>query len=267
MPKPRLITIGPSHYCEKARWALDLAGIEYVEKAHAPVLHYAATLIAHIQRTVPILITERATIGDSTAILHYADASMEPGRRLFPTEQPALREVEELEELFDRKLGPSTRRVAYFHLLYDAERTRRVVGSGISPTERLAFRLARPAIVALMRRGLKINTEQANRSEQRISAVFDDVDARLSHGSRYLVANRLTAADLTFAALAAPVLLPPEYGWPLPPLEEASTEARALAERLRARPAGIFGMRLYRQERHGANLGHHGSSRSRPGGL
>ena len=53
MPKPRLITIGPSHYCEKARWALERAGIEYVEHAHAPILHYAATLVLRGQRTTP----------------------------------------------------------------------------------------------------------------------------------------------------------------------------------------------------------------------
>ena len=35
----RLITIPMSHYCEKARWGLAHAGVEYVEEAHLQVFH------------------------------------------------------------------------------------------------------------------------------------------------------------------------------------------------------------------------------------
>ena len=59
MPKPHLVTIGVSHYCEKARWALERAGVEYVEDAHAPILHYAVSLARYGQRTTPILIPPR----------------------------------------------------------------------------------------------------------------------------------------------------------------------------------------------------------------
>ena len=36
-----LITIPPSHYCEKARWALDYARIPYREERHPPLFHLA----------------------------------------------------------------------------------------------------------------------------------------------------------------------------------------------------------------------------------
>ena len=35
-----LVTIPFSHYCEKARWALDRAGLAYEERAHLPLAHY-----------------------------------------------------------------------------------------------------------------------------------------------------------------------------------------------------------------------------------
>jgi glutathione S-transferase len=40
MPNLRLLTIPISHYCEKARWALDRLGLPYVEERHLQVFHY-----------------------------------------------------------------------------------------------------------------------------------------------------------------------------------------------------------------------------------
>ena len=44
LTKPRLVTVGFSHFCEKARWAMDLSPSEYVEEIHAPAVHLSATL-------------------------------------------------------------------------------------------------------------------------------------------------------------------------------------------------------------------------------
>jgi len=48
-PKPdnskvRLVTVGFSHFCEKARWALDISGMDYYEEVHAPAMHLTSTL-------------------------------------------------------------------------------------------------------------------------------------------------------------------------------------------------------------------------------
>ncbi|WP_371424546.1 hypothetical protein [Tardiphaga sp.] len=37
--RPLLLTLAPSHYCERARWALDLQAIVYDEKRLAPGAH------------------------------------------------------------------------------------------------------------------------------------------------------------------------------------------------------------------------------------
>ncbi len=63
---PLLVTIPISHYCEKARWALDRAGIAYREQPHIQLIHIAAARRAGGGRTVPVLVTgDGATIGDS----------------------------------------------------------------------------------------------------------------------------------------------------------------------------------------------------------
>ena len=37
-----LVTIPFSHFCEKARWALELCGVPYEEDGHLPMFHYVA---------------------------------------------------------------------------------------------------------------------------------------------------------------------------------------------------------------------------------
>ena len=52
-----LVTIAFSHFCEKARWALDHAGVRYVEERYAPVAHLVGTVPRGVARpprgTVP----------------------------------------------------------------------------------------------------------------------------------------------------------------------------------------------------------------------
>ena len=51
-------------------------------------------------------------------------------------------------------------------------------------------------------------------------------------------ARRFTAADLTFSALAASVLMPPQYGVPLPQPDELPAQPPRMVRELRAHPAG-----------------------------
>ena len=68
-----LITIPLSHYCEKARWALDRVALSYREEPHAPLLHRLATQ-RNEAGTVPVLVHGSRRFIDSTDILVHADA-------------------------------------------------------------------------------------------------------------------------------------------------------------------------------------------------
>ena len=79
----RLITIPISHFCEKARWALDRAGVEYVEQRHLQVIHVLAARRAGGGRTVPVLVTAEGRVcPESSDILRWADTQVAPERRL-----------------------------------------------------------------------------------------------------------------------------------------------------------------------------------------
>ncbi|HEV8322370.1 MAG TPA: glutathione S-transferase N-terminal domain-containing protein [Myxococcota bacterium] len=254
VPAPaRLVTIGQSHYCEKARWALERAAVPYVEDAHLPLAHWIWSVAAGGGRTVPVLVTaDRRVLRDSTDILHFADALAPADRRLYPAAPAARREADELEDRFDVHLGPHTRRLAYFHLLPERALLLGLLHPTVGRIERALVRPLFGAVSFLLRRGLDITPVTADRSRGRILAVLDEVGVLLGDGRRFLAGDAFTAADLTFAALAAPMLAPPEYGAPLPRLEDLPPEMRADVERFRAHPAGAFALRLYAEHRRAA---------------
>ncbi|HWO19597.1 MAG TPA: glutathione S-transferase family protein [Kofleriaceae bacterium] len=242
----RLVTIPFSHFCEKARWALDRAGVAYTEEGHLPLFHFLPARLAGGGRTVPVLVADGTSIADSTEIVAWADAHA-PGMLLPP--DPVDRSAAlELEDDFDRQLGPATRRWAYFQLLPRKDLLASLL-RGVPRWETVAFTATRPLATLMLTRALKIDAAGAARSRQKIDDTFARVSALVADGRRFLVGNRFTVADLTFAALAAPVVLPPAYGASLPKLSEFPDEPRASIEAWRASPAGQLALRIYETER------------------
>ncbi|HWY26143.1 MAG TPA: glutathione S-transferase [Nevskia sp.] len=244
----RLITIPMSHYCEKARWGLVHAGVDYVEDAHLQVFHYLAVRRHSSRGMVPVLITDTAAVADSTAILHFLDARLPDASRLYTEQQRG--EVESLEEYFDEQLGVETRRWVYFHWMnLPAREVLKTAAHGVPAWQRLIAPLLFPLLRFFLNRKLAISSANVDRGVQLIVGIFDEVAARLGDGRPYLCGARFTAADLSFACMAAPVILPPEYGIPLPTPDQAPQPAREDIRRFRAHPAGQFALRLFAERR------------------
>jgi glutathione S-transferase len=243
----RLITVSFSHFCEKARWALDRANLAYREESHVPLFSWPATFGAGGGRTVPVLVTPGRVVSDSTDILHWVDGATH-APPLFPAGD-AGREVAAWEEELDRRLGPATRRVIYFHVMKQRAQAERLLASAGGRWQQRALRLCYPVIRGLIVKGLDINPAGAERSRAVIDEVFARVAATLADGRRYLVGDRLTAADLTFAALAVPVIVPDELASVMPARDQVPTAITDLIAHYRATPAGAFALRLYAEER------------------
>ena len=74
--KPRVVTFAASHFCEKARWALDWHGIAYEEVGWPPGLHQIlAKSCGAKHTTVPIVFDGQDVIQGSGAIIDWADKS------------------------------------------------------------------------------------------------------------------------------------------------------------------------------------------------
>lgn len=242
--RPTLITIPFSHFCEKARWGLDRTGVPYVERGYLPMLHIPFVKLAGGSRMVPVLRSAEGAVADSTAILRWCDAH---GAALWP--EAHADEVARWEDAFDTTLGVDARRLAYGHVLDHLAYMDPLVARTTPAWQRQVFRLIRPMALGGIRRGLRIDATGMARSLARLEATFAAVGAALSDGRPYLVGGRFSAADLTFAALSAPVLLPPAlahlYGAPA----DVPDAFAALIARLRDTPAGAHALRMYAEER------------------
>jgi glutathione S-transferase len=245
----RLVTIPISHFCEKARWALDRAGVEYVEQPHLQLIHVFAARFAGGGRTVPVFVTDTdEVLADSTDILRWSDTRVAPERRLYPAGDIGA-DAAGLEAWLDEGFGPDGRLWIYHETLPLINEMGRWATVGVPRWERGVFRVGGPAIDRAIRRFLGVDADAAAMALDRVGRVFDEIAGRLSDGRRFLLGDRFTAGDLTFASLAAPMLLPSGYGSPLPPPEAMPPAMAREVRRLRAHPAGQFADRLYGEER------------------
>ena len=196
-----------------------------------------------------MLITDDGVFGDSTDILKYIDPFIQEDARLYPDEPNARREVLELEDLFDRKLGPQTRRWAYAWLLDEDGVIKPMFKKAMTPGERRLSSILIPLTRVGLRKNMKLSPAVRESAFEKIRALYADVDEKWSADKKYLCGDKFSAADLTLASLSVPVLLPEENPWPPPADIEMPPRMKAQHEELRATRVGQHALKMYREER------------------
>jgi glutathione S-transferase len=241
----RLVTIPISHYCEKARWALERTGTPYREERHVQGIHRLAARHAGGGITVPVLVTPDGAIGESQEILRWVDARTPSAQRLFPDQGRARDEVEDVCRRLDEELGPRARRLIYVHMLARRKLALSYNNEGVPAWEDRTIRSGWPLFRHGIRRVLGIRPGIEREDEAVVWHEFDYVAELLADGRPHLCGERFGAADLTFAAMSAAVVLPPQYGVPLPQPDVLAPSTAALVGRARAHPAGRYALALF----------------------
>ncbi len=249
----RLLTIPISHYCEKARGALERTGIPYREERHVQGVHQLVARRAGGGITVPVLVTPDAVIGDSAEILAWVDRRTPPEHRLFPEDPDARREVESLCRRLDQGLGPRGRRLMYIHMLAQRKLALPFNNQGVPHWEDRAIRYGWPLARRYVNHVLGIRPGIEVQDEAAVWREFNFIGELKRDGRPYLCGERFSAADLTFAALSAPLTVPPTYGIPLPQPDILPPEMTALVQRAREHPAGRYALMLYEEHRREIN--------------
>lgn len=249
MKSVRLITIPISHYCEKVRWALERLEIDYEEERHLQGFHYPRTYWVSGNPNVPVLLDAGKVIVDSTAILKHLDQYASSATRLYPENTEELKQVEQLEDLFDEVLGVESRRWAYFHFLPDSDLAKRICAQGVPRLESALFMVGFPFLRVFATWLLQPTASNVEAGLEHCRKIVKQVDALLADGRQYLVGDQFSAADLTLACMMAPLVVPREYGVGLPEPDELPAEMRSVVQEFRGSSTGEFVLRLFRENR------------------
>jgi glutathione S-transferase len=242
---PTLVTISFSHYCEKARWALDRGKIPYREEAYVPLTHFFGTLHRGGRSTPLLHFADRAPLTDSRDIVAFVETER-PGS-LFPQDSAGRKEVEDLCDRFDSELGPHARRMGYHAILSSGAKLAPVIRATTTGAQRFFAPIIGAIAPHAIKRLLRVDGPGAARSQVKVESVLRDVEDKLSDGRSYLVGDHFSAADLTFASLMTPLVDVPEHPvmtkFPTPP------KLTAMRAEFAERPSGRFVARLYRDHR------------------
>jgi glutathione S-transferase len=196
---PTLVALPMSPWSEKARWALDHHGIDYVEKTYVPMLG-APLLRWRLRRlrgrvTVPILVDERGTSYlDSFDIARYAERSGHG--------EPLFRRGEEQEIAYWNRLSDDAMHAARALVtsrMADDREARDEMLATVAPRG-LAAVLKPTALVAVRFLQRKYHTRDADEAahRDRLRHIMLELRQTLS-GRRFLVGDALSYCDIAMA--------------------------------------------------------------------
>jgi glutathione S-transferase len=275
----RLITISVSHYCEKVRWALDMLDNDpespyyYDEDAHPPALHAQFTLHAsrnEASATPMIVFKDNDETGSSSSskkevVLYKSDVIL---RRFMPSLYPKEieQQVQDMESYLGQALGSAVRCYAYHQFLNDLPNYGTSLcqvcanKDKVSTVESILFKaMLDKGIDKGMKKGIHINSETAAASETAIRSMFAELSARLEDGREYLLdddysktrkSHGFTAADLTLAALAYPLIRPPEMSfWTFNNDDQLPPALVSLCQEMAQTTAGKHVLKMYLKHR------------------
>ena len=249
MSTPSLYVFAISHYCEKARWALDSLDIEYRLRHLAPGPHaQIARELGGAGSSLPLLVSDDRAVHGSGAIIDWADSVVDdPQRRLGPGADLEA-ECRALEQRLDDIGGVHVRRAYYSEALVDEPDTvRPMFTRDLSASEREPIDENWEFICQAMIGAMDLGPEQERESRRIIEGELDWFDGLLSDGRRFLLGDRFSRADITAASLLAPLALPkehPTYGMLVVP-----PRAAADLKRWAGRPTIEWVRRIYREQR------------------
>ena len=250
---PRVITFPPSADSETGRWALDYYGIPVDERRHAPPFIFAAISLNKGEK-FPLYLGEGLVMNGVEQILDHFNERSSEALQLTPPEHRA--EIEAHWKRFNATMGSAVVTWAYTNLLPHRSIMISPLSMGSPAYQQWFVRLLYPIPKKMLWKALKLSQPKADEALERIKDTFAYVENLLADNRTWLVGDRMTLADLSFAVSGAPLVLPEGYGGypnqsgPIPTLEQWPAEQRSIIEQMRQTRAGQFILRMYREERY-----------------
>ena len=203
-----------SHYCEKARWALEYKGLEYKKVNLLPGFHIKKAKKLASKPSLPILVHDGKAINESRNIISYLDQAF-PNKLLTPEDENLKQAVVKWEQLADQEIGADVRCLCYHTLLDHPDITIPFFTVNGPWYGNLLMKFTYPKLSIKMRELMQLNDKTVELINQRLTKVIDKIHEHISN-REFFVGDTFTRADIAVASLLAPLVRPKNYGlaWP-----------------------------------------------------
>jgi glutathione S-transferase len=201
-----------SHYNEKVRWALDWKRVPHrrvaLSASYLPRAWWATGRAA-----LPVLHLDGRAIGDSTAILAALE-QRHPDPPLYPRDAALRARALALEDWFDEEIGPSVRTFVVSAVMEQqgGARTAEVLLTEAHPAVRRLFAALHPLFRRFYYRRHGMDAAARDAAGRIVRSGFERV-ARELGAADYLAGGAFSVADLTAAAILAPLVRPAGTLW------------------------------------------------------
>jgi cytochrome P450/glutathione S-transferase len=237
---------------EIARWVLDINDIPYKDEPHAPGLHKRVMeKLTNCQgiKTNPVLIKNDSLIYTTNSVLQYSEQNCLDSKKLLPADPSKKKEVLDLYNLFNGRYEEEVTKYVYSQLLSNASFAKSVFTKYVPFREKIAYSLQYTSIINGLKKDYNLPPPSDEQALIFIKSVFTQVNELLADDRKYLTGDKLTLADIAFAAISSPLILPEECGAVVPRINQIPDSYRAVVNDLRKTPAGQFVLRLYQEDR------------------
>jgi len=237
---------------EIARWVLDLNDTLYKDEPHAPHIYKKIVdkLTADKNNSgSPVLIKTDGLIYTTNSVLQYFEQHTVPAKKLLPDDPAKRKEVLELYNLFTNEFQDNVNKYVFSQLLAHPAIARRLFTKGVPITEKLNYSINFSSISEALSKELHLEESKPGDSPAFIRKVFEQVNDLLADGRKYLAGPALSMADIAFASVAAPLILPEEFGGVVAKIQQLPDEYRNFVIELRKTQAGQFVLDLYQEDR------------------
>jgi glutathione S-transferase len=245
-----VVSIKVSQGCEMARWLLQRGGLSFVENFQAPLLHVIATRAAGGGNEAPVLVIEsagtKAAFGTLPTIIEAIDGLCPAGAKVYgETEAERVMGkafIDRVVQLF----GPWMRQYPYDWILKDPPLMMPLATAGVPWWQRLVVVWFYPIWAWLLRKGLAINPQTIAAAPAQIEHALDTIAQELTaRGTPYFGGETPGGLDVVVAALMSPATFPPQFGGILPPADVLPPILRDFVLKMRAKPGGQYGLKVY----------------------
>ncbi len=191
-----------SHYCEKARWALEYKGLDYRIKNLVVGPHFRTLRKIAPGTTVPLLIDGDEVVQGSDSIITYLDKK-QSHPALTPTTTEDASMAHEWERYADKNVGVPLRLLFYFHLLQNRKLATKALTEDGPWWSGPLYKIVFPVVRKGMRAAMGIDAESAKAAQEKLLAAFEYIEQRLEK-HKFLAGPLFSRADLSVSALLAP---------------------------------------------------------------